>query len=94
MSKTANNNTFLTLLRELIANPLAFISLAALAGIVFIYNDMRGFITQQTEAFREFTVAIQEQNLRIQHLEQYHLQELQRRDGQTKSERPINNSNE
>lgn len=79
MSNSSNGNTFLALLKQFVDNPLAFISLVALGGIVFIYNDMRGFINQQTEAFREFTVAIQEQNLRIQHLEEYHLQELQRR---------------
>lgn len=90
MSNSSNANTFVAILKQFIENPLAFISLIALGGIVFIYNDMRGFITQQTEAFREFTVAIQEQNLRIQHLEEYHLQELQR---QRNVQKPAVNSN-
>ena len=85
-----SSNTFVALLKQFVDNPLAFISLVALGGIVFIYNDMRGFINQQTEAFREFTVAIQEQNLRIQHLEEYHLQELQR---QRNEQKPSVNSN-
>lgn len=90
-----SSNTFVALLKQFVDNPLAFISLVALGGIVFIYNDMRGFINQQTEAFREFTVAIQEQNLRIQHLEQYHLQELQRRNNSTlNTSESVNSDNE
>ena len=93
MSNSSNANTFVAILKQFVENPLAFISLIALGGIVFIYNDMRGFINQQTEAFREFTVAIQEQNLRIQHLEEYHLQELQRQRNTPKSAVNSNNEN-
>ena len=83
-SPNNHSNAFIYLLRQLVDNPLAFISLVALGGIVYLYQDMREFMMAQTQAFQEFTVALKEQNLRIQHLEQYHLEQI-RRDGTTDS---------
>lgn len=79
MSNTNNHsNAFTYLLRQLVDNPLAFVSLVALGGIVYLYQDMREFMTAQTCAFQEFTVALKEQNVRIQHLEQFHLEQIRR----------------
>lgn len=41
---------------------------------------MREFMQSQTAAFNEFTTTLKEQNLRLQHLEEYHLQELSKRE--------------
>lgn len=83
----SNNNTnpFTYLFRQLVDNPLAFISLVALGGIVYLYQDMRNFMMAQTQAFQEFTVALKEQNVRIQHLEQFHLEQIRRDGGNTTS---------
>lgn len=78
-----NSNGFTYLFRQLIDNPLAFISLVALGGIVYLYQDMREFMTAQTAAFQEFTVALKEQNVRIQHLEQFHLEQIKRQTDNT-----------
>ena len=78
MSSTNNTNPFTYLFRQLVDNPLAFISLVALGGIVYLYQDMRNFMMAQTQAFQEFTVALKEQNVRIQHLEQFHLEQIRR----------------
>ena len=80
MSSTNNTSTnpFTYLFRQLVDNPLAFISLVALGGIVYLYQDMRNFMMAQTQAFQEFTVALKEQNVRIQHLEQFHLEQIRR----------------
>lgn len=75
-----NGNAFTYLFRQLVDNPLAFISLVALGGIIYLYQDMREFMNAQTCAFQEFTVALKEQNVRIQHLEQYHLEQMRRED--------------
>lgn len=78
MSNDNHSNAFIYLLRQLVDNPLAFVSLVALGGIVYLYQDMREFMMAQTAAFQEFTVALKEQNVRIQHLEQYHLEQMRR----------------
>lgn len=82
-SHATHHNAFTFLVKQLVENPLAFISLVALGGIVYLYQDMKEFMMAQTTAFQEFTVALKEQNLRIQHLEQYHLEQM-RRDGTRK----------
>lgn len=78
MSNNNNTNPFTYLFRQLVENPLAFISLVALGGIVYLYQDMRNFMMAQTQAFQEFTVALKEQNVRIQHLEQFHLEQMRK----------------
>jgi hypothetical protein len=44
---------------------------------------MREFMQSQTAAFQEFTTTLKEQNLRLQHLEEYHLHELGKKKQQT-----------
>ena len=78
MSSNNSTNAFTYLVKQLVDNPLAFISLVALGGIVYLYQDMRNFMMAQTQAFQEFTVALKEQNVRIQHLEQFHLEQIRR----------------
>lgn len=85
-SNNNHSNAFTYLFKQLVDNPLAFISLVALGGIVYLYQDMREFMMAQTMAFQEFTIALKEQNLRIQHLEQFHLEQM-RREG-----REVNNN--
>lgn len=89
MSNNNNTNPFTYLFKQLVENPLAFISLVALGGIVYLYQDMRNFMMAQTQAFQEFTVALKEQNVRIQHLEQFHLEQI-RKEGANPT---TNNSN-
>lgn len=91
MSNNNNTNPFTYLFRQLVDNPLAFISLVALGGIVYLYQDMRNFMMAQTQAFQEFTVALKEQNVRIQHLEQFHLEQM-RKEGDRLAPNPTTNT--
>lgn len=74
--KKPNENVIVYFFRQLAEKPLEVVCTLAIVGMVFLYSDLRDFMTAQTAAFQEFTVSLKEQNLRIQHLEEYHLQEL------------------
>ena len=83
--KRPDESTIIFFFRQLAENPLQVICTLAIGGLVFLYSDMREFMQSQTAAFNEFTTTLKEQNLRLEHLENYHLQEL--------SKREINQSN-
>lgn len=74
--KKPNENVIVYFFRQLAEKPLEVVCTLAIVGMVFLYSDLREFMQSQTAAFQEFTVSLKEQNLRIQHLEEYHLQEL------------------
>lgn len=74
--KKPNENVIVYFFRQLAEKPLEVVCTLAIGGMVFLYNDLRDFMNAQTAAFQEFTVSLKEQNIRIQHLEEYHLQEL------------------
>ena len=74
--KKPNENVIVYFFRQLAEKPLEVVCTLAIVGMVFLYSDLRDFLTAQTAAFTEFTVSLKEQNIRIQHLEEYHLQEL------------------
>lgn len=74
--KKPNENVIVYFFRQLAEKPLEVVCTLAIGGMVFLYSDLRDFMNAQTQAFQEFTLSLKEQNLRIQHLEEYHLQEL------------------
>ena len=77
--KKPDESTIIFFFRQLAEKPLEVVCTLAIVGMVFLYSDLRDFMNAQTAAFQEFTVSLKEQNLRIQHLEEYHLQELGRK---------------
>ena len=77
--KKPDETTIAFFFRQLAEKPLEVVCTLAIVGMVFLYSDLRDFMNAQTAAFQEFTVSLKEQNLRIQHLEEYHLQELGRK---------------
>jgi hypothetical protein len=78
--KKPNENVIVFFFRQLAEKPLEVVCTLAIGGLVFLYSDMREFMQSQTAAFNEFTTTLKEQNLRLQHLEEYHLQELSKRE--------------
>lgn len=76
MTKRPDENMLMYVFRQLAEKPLEMVCLLAIVGLVFLYSDMRDFMHAQTAAFNEFTTTLKEQNIRLQHLEEYHLQEL------------------
>lgn len=78
--RKTNENLFVYFFRQLAEKPLEMVCMLAIVGLVFLYQDMREFMNAQTAAFNEFTTTLKEQNLRLQHLEEYHLQELGRKE--------------
>lgn len=75
-------NIFIFAFKQLCANPLQFMCFLFICGLVFLYQDMREFMNAQTAAFQEFTIILKQQSLRLQTLENYHLQELTKGENQ------------
>ena len=83
--KRPDENTIIYFFRQLAEKPLEVVCTLAIGGLVFLYSDMREFMQSQTAAFNEFTTTLKEQNLRLEHLENYHLQELSKREQNTEN---------
>lgn len=84
--KRPDENMIVYFFRQLAEKPLELFCFLAICGLVFLYSDMREFMQSQTAAFQEFTTTLKEQNLRLQHLEEYHLQELGSKENKTKKQ--------
>lgn len=68
----------LLLINELGKNPLAVITAMLLIALGYLYNDVRCFLTTQTATIQDISVELREHSLRLQRLEEYHLQQLQK----------------
>ena len=49
-----------------------------LIALGYLYNDVRCFLTTQTATIQDISVELREHSLRLQRLEEYHLQQLQK----------------
>lgn len=60
------------MLRSMKEEPQTFVSLACMAAAVFLYLDMRDFINSQTEVYTKIALQLQENNIRLAELENWH----------------------
>ena len=71
-------------------NPLVAFTTLLLIALSFLYNDIRNFLTSQTEVIQSVSIELRENSLRLKRLEEYHLQCLQMYKELEENQRRIN----
>lgn len=67
-----NESLIVYLLHYVAERPQVILAVIGLVAAGYMYVDLRKFITEQTMAFRDVALQLQEMNVRIQHLEREH----------------------
>lgn len=68
---------FVIIVDLLSKNPLVALTTLLLIALSFLYNDIRNFLTSQTDVLLNVSVELRENSLRLKRLEEYHLQHIQ-----------------
>lgn len=71
-------------------NPLAALTTLLLIALSFLYNDIRNFLTSQTDVIQSVSIELRENSLRLKRLEEYHLQHIQMYKQLEENQRTIN----